>query len=91
VYYPLAQQSALQQPVYLTQTGGATGTGWPTNLFSQFNLANLSAAQTSNTNLSSALNPSGASSSQAVYEVPTSLFDSSSSAGGQQLYWPSYN
>jgi hypothetical protein len=102
IYYPLAQQSTLQQPIYLAPTTGATGTTWPSNLFSQFNLANLSS--TSNTNVSSALNP-GTSSPQTVYELQTALFEpttggiASSSptvAGnaqttGQQLYWSSYN
>jgi hypothetical protein len=83
VYYPLAQQSNLQQPVYLTSTTGATGTTWPTNLFSQFNLA-----PTSNTNVST----TGTSSPQTVYDLQTALYDSSSSpTAGQQLYWPSYN
>jgi hypothetical protein len=91
VYYPLAQQSALQQPVYITPSNGATGTTWPSNLFSQFNLANLPTAQTSNTNVSTTINPSGTSTSQTVYEVSPALFDSSSATNGQQLYWPSYN
>jgi len=84
VYYPLAQQSTLQQPVYLAPTTGGTGTTWPTNLFSQFNLAT-----TSNTNVST----TGTSSPQTVYELPAALFESSSSSPttGQQLYWPSYN
>jgi len=83
LYYPLAQQSTLQQPIYLTPTNGGTGTTWPTNLFSQFNLGT-----TSNTNVST----TGTSSPQTVYELPTALFESSSSpTTGQQLYWPSYN
>jgi hypothetical protein len=86
VYYPLAQQSALQQPVYLTPTtAAAAGTTWPTNLFSQFNLPTAS-----NTNVSTA----GTSSPQTIYELPPALFESSSSSSttaGQQLYWPSYN
>jgi hypothetical protein len=101
IYYPLAQQSTLQQPIYLAPTTGATATTWPSNLFSQFNLANLSS--TSNSNVSSALNP-GTSSPQTVYELQTALFEptagiassSSTIAGngqttGQQLYWSSYN
>ncbi len=100
IYYPLAQQSTLQQPIYLTPTNGATGTTWPTNLFSQFNLANLSS--TSNTNVSAALNP-GTSSPQTVYEVPTALFEPNGIASssptmaanaqttGQQLYWSNYS
>ncbi|CAF2578305.1 unnamed protein product [Rotaria sp. Silwood2] len=91
VYYPLSQQSTLQQPVYLTPTSGTTGTTWPTNLFSQFNLANLSAATTSNTNVSTTLNTTNTTSPQTIYEVPTALFESTSSANGQQLYWPSYS
>ncbi|CAF1578600.1 unnamed protein product, partial [Rotaria sordida] len=74
---------------------------WPSNLFSQFNLANL-ASTTSNNNVSAALNP-GTASPQTVYEVSGALFKPSalvstptSIAGGtqttrQQLYWPSYN
>jgi hypothetical protein len=80
VYYPLNQQSALQQPVYLTPTTAGTGTTW----LSQFNLPTAS-----NTNVSTA----GSSSSQTIYELPPALFESSSSSptAGQQLYWPSYN
>ncbi|CAF1252827.1 unnamed protein product [Rotaria magnacalcarata] len=101
IYYPLAQQSTIQQPIYLTSTNGAAGTTWPSNLFSQFNLANL-ASTTSNNNVSAALNP-GTASPQTVYEVSGALFEPSalvstppSIAGGtqttgQQLYWPSYN
>jgi hypothetical protein len=88
VYYPLAQQSGLQQPVYLTSAAGGAGTTWPSNLFSQYNLANLSATSTSNTS-------TGTSSPQTVYELPLASFESPSSTntqtGGQQLYWPSYN
>lgn len=99
IYYPLAQQSTLQQPIYLTPTTGAAATSWPTNIFSQFNLANLSTP--SNTNVSTTLNP-GTSSPQTVYEVPTALFESNGIASssptingnaqtsGQQLYWSSY-
>ena len=78
MYYPLAQQSGLQQPVYITPTNGATGTNMvASNLFSQFNLANLPTAQTSNANLSTTINPSGTSTSQTVYEVfHFALFDS---------------
>jgi len=83
VYYPLAQQSTLQQPVYLTPTTGGTATTWPTNIFSQFNLAT-----TSNTTVPT----TSTSSPQTVYEIPTALFETSSSpTAGQQLYWPSYN
>lgn len=85
VYYPLAQQSTLQQPVYLTSTTGGTATTWPSNLFSQFNLATQS-----NTTLPT----TGTSSPQTVYELSQALFESSSSSSptaGQQLYWPSYN
>jgi hypothetical protein len=79
VYYPLAQQSALQQPVYLTPTTAGTGTTW----LSQFNLPTAS-----NTNLSTA----GTSSPQSIYELPPALFESSSSpTAAQQLYWQSYN
>jgi hypothetical protein len=100
IYYPLTQQSTLQQPIYLTQTNGATGTTWPSNIFSQFNLANLSAAST--TNVSTGLNP-GTSSPQTVYEVAPSLYEQSGIASssptiagsaqttGQQLYWSNYN
>lgn len=99
IYYPLAQQSAIQQPIYLTPSTGATGTTWPSNLFSQFNLANLSSG--SNTNVSTTLNP-GTSSPQTVYEVSPALFEPSGIASssptiagnaqtnGQQLYWSSY-
>ncbi len=88
MYYPLAQQSTLQQPVYLTPTTAATAaTTWPTNLFSQFNLANISNATTSNTNVST----TGTSSPQTIYEVSPALFESSSPTAGQQLYWPSYS
>jgi hypothetical protein len=100
IYYPLAQQSTLQQPIYLAPSNGASATSWPSNLFSQFNLANLSA--TSNTNVSTALNP-GTSSPQTVYEVPAALFEPNGIASssptingnaqttGQQLYWSSYS
>ncbi|CAF1135591.1 unnamed protein product [Adineta steineri] len=92
LYYPLAQQSALQQPIFLTSTTGGTTTTWPTNLFSQFNLANLSGTTTSNTNIPTTLNTVGTSSSQqAIYDVQTALFDSSTATAGQQLYWPTYN
>ncbi|UJR22341.1 hypothetical protein I4U23_025403 [Adineta vaga] len=92
VYYPLAQQSTLQQPVFLTSAAGSTAATWPTNLFSQFNLANLTGATTSNNNLSSTLtNPGTTSTSQAIYDAPTALFDSTTAATGQQLYWPAYN
>jgi len=99
IYYPLAQQSTLQQPIYLAPTNGATGNTWPSNLFSQFNLAGLS--NTSNTNVSTTLNP-GTSSPQTVYEVPTAIFEPTALASssptiagngqttGQQLYWSSY-
>jgi len=99
IYYPLTQQSTLQQPIYVTPTTGATATTWPTNLFSQFNLANLS--NTSTGNVSTTLN-AGTSSPQTVYEVPTALFEQSALAStspsiagngqttGQQLYWSSY-
>jgi hypothetical protein len=89
VYYPLAQQSTLQQPVFLTPTTGGTATTWPTNLFSQFNFAT-----TSNTNVSTTLNTTGTTSPQTVYEIPTALYESSSAAAstsGQQIYWPSYS
>jgi hypothetical protein len=97
IYYPLTQQSTMQQPIYLTPTTGATGTTWPTNLFSQFNLA-----ATSNGNVSTTLNP-GTSSPQTVYEVSPALFEPNGLASssptiagnaqttGQQLYWSSYN
>jgi hypothetical protein len=100
IYYPLAQQSTIQQPIYLTPTNGGTGTTWPSNLFSQFSLGNLSTAST--TNVSTALNP-GTSSPQTVYEVPTALFEpngiasssptiaGSAQTAGQQLYWSSYS
>lgn len=100
IYYPLAQQSTIQQPIYIAPTTGATATTWPSNLFSQFNLASLSTA-TSNTNVSATLNP-GTTSSQAVYEVPTALFEPSAlvtptttitgttQANGQPLYWSNY-
>ncbi|CAF0893262.1 unnamed protein product [Rotaria sordida] len=92
VYYPLAQQSTIQQPLYLTPTTATTANTWPTNLFSQFNLANLSAGNTSNTNVSTTLNTTNTTSPQTIYEVPTAtLFESTSSTSGQQLYWPSYN
>ncbi|UJR26777.1 hypothetical protein I4U23_008091 [Adineta vaga] len=99
IYYPLAQQSTIQQPIYLTTSGGATATSWPSNLFSQFNLANLSTA--SNTNTTTALNP-GTATPQTVYEVPSALFEPSSigsaapningntQTSGQQLYWSGY-
>ncbi|CAF1487743.1 unnamed protein product [Rotaria magnacalcarata] len=91
VYYPLAQQSALQQPVYLAPTSAGTATSWPSNIFSQFNLANLSAGGTTNTNVSTTLNNGNTASPQTVYEVQPALFESTTSATGQQLYWPSYN
>ena len=91
VYYPLTQQSTLQQPVYLTPTSAGTGTTWPSNLFSQFSLANLSAGGTTNTNVSTALNTGNTTSPQTVYEVQPALFESATSSTGQQLYWPSYN
>lgn len=99
IYYPLTQQSTLQQPIYVTPTTGGTATTWPSNLFSQFNLANLS--NTSTGNVSTPLNP-GTSSPQTVYEVPTAIFEPSALASssptiagngqttGQQLYWSSY-
>jgi hypothetical protein len=100
IYYPLTQQSTMQQPIYLTPTNGGTGTTWPTNLFSQFNLANLSTQSTSN--VSTALNP-GTSSPQTVYELPATLFEQNglatssptiagnAQANAQQLYWSNYN
>jgi len=100
IYYPLAQQSTMQQPIYLTPTNGGTGTTWPSNLFSQFSLGNLSTGST--TNVSTTLNP-GTSSPQTVYEVPTALFEpngiasssptiaGSAQTAGQQLYWSSYS
>ena len=93
VYYPLAQQSTLQQPVFITSTTGGTATAWPTNIFSQYNLANLSAAAgtTSSTNLAATLaNPGTLSASQTIFDGTTALFDSTS-ATGQQLHWPNYN
>ncbi|CAF2436888.1 unnamed protein product [Rotaria sp. Silwood2] len=101
IYYPLTQQSTIQQPIYIAPTTGATATTWPSNLFSQFNLANL-ATTTSNTNVSGTLNP-GTSSPQTLYEVPTALFESSAIVSptptiggnaqttGQQLYWSGYS
>ena len=92
----MAQQSTIQQPIYLASTTGAT---WPSNIFSQFNLANLST--TPNTNVSATLNP-GTSPSQTVYEVPAAVIEPSSivsssttipgsvQSTGQQLYWPTY-
>ena len=89
VYYPLAQQSTLQQPVYLAATNAATA--WPTNLFSQFNLSNLTAATTSNTNVSTGLNTAATASTQAVYDLPTGLFDAAAPTTTQQLFWPGLN
>ena len=101
IYYPLAQQSTLQQPIYLTPTNGASGTTWPNNLFSHINLANLSG--TTNNNGTSPLNPGTSSSPQTVYEIPT-LFEPSTGltttlptlngaaqTTGQQLYWSNHN
>ncbi|CAF0998617.1 unnamed protein product [Adineta steineri] len=99
IYYPLAQQPTLQQPIYLTPTNGGTGTTWPSNLLSHVNLANLST--TSATNVGTTLNP-GTSSPQTVYEVSPALLEAAgitspsptiagtAQSAGQQLYWPGY-
>ncbi|CAF0769418.1 unnamed protein product [Adineta ricciae] len=93
VYYPLTQQSTLQQPVFITSATNGTAAAWPTNIFSQYNLASLSAAATtSNTNLTATLtNPGTLSASQTIFDGTTALFDSTSAATGQQLHWPNYN
>lgn len=97
IYYPLGQQSPLQQPIYLTSSTGATGTTWPSNFFSQFNLSG-----SSNGNISAALN-AGTSSPHTLYEVPTALFESAglgstsptiatnAQSTGPQLYWSNYS
>ena len=85
IYYPLAQQSTLQQPVYLAPTTAGSGTTWSTNLLSQFNLPTSTNTTVTNT---------GTASPQTIYELPAGLFDSSSTstnAARQPLYWPAYN
>lgn len=90
LYYSLPQQSALQQPVYLAPTGATTAATWPPNIFSQFNIANLSNATPTNTNVSNALNTTNTTSPQTVYEVSSNLFDTTAPTNGQQLFWPNY-
>lgn len=85
IYYPLAQQSTLQQPVYLAPTTAATGTTWSTNLLSPFNLP---------TNTNTTVTNTGTASPQTIYELSTGLFDTTSTstnATGQPIYWPTYN
>lgn len=100
IYYPLAQQSTLQQPIYFAPATGATGTTWPTNLLSQLNLAPL--ANATNGNVANGLNPT-TTSPPTIFEIPNALLEPNGLAtatstlsnnvqtSGQQLYWSNYN
>lgn len=100
IYYQLAQQSAIQQPIYFAPATGATGTTWPTNLLSQLNLAPIPNA--TNANVATGLNQT-TTSPPTIFEIPNALLESNGLAAatttlgnnvqttGQQLYWPNFN